>query len=169
MGRRLRPPQGVVAAGERTLAVAPVHSSAEDSRVVIASDRGLYLPNVGGFTTPDSYMRLAWTEIDRVLWEEPILTIQARGDEAARTWRIDLADPMRLPEVVRERVMASIVVTEHIPLHDNGGVRIVGRRDHPGAAIDWSFSFDAGLDPHDGELRRAAEAALVELRNVLGV
>jgi hypothetical protein len=169
MARRLRPPPGVVLDGERTLAVAPLHSTLEDHHVVIASDRGLYLPNVGGFAPAEAYTRLAWTQIDRVLWEEPILTIQARGDEAARTWRIDLADPLRLPEVVRERVMASIVVTEHIPLHDKGGVRIVGRRDHPGAAIDWSFSFDAGLDPHDGELRRAAEAALAELRNVLGV
>lgn len=169
MVRRLRPPGGVVAEGERSLAVAVVHSPTGGEHLVVASDRALYVPHVGGLSPAEPYIRLSWTHIDRVNWEEPILTIHARGDDAERTWRIDLETPRRLPELVRERVMASIVVTEHIPLHERGGVRIVGRREHPDASIDWSFAFDAGLDPHDPDLRSAAEAALVDLRDVLGV
>lgn len=169
MVRRLRPPAGVVAPGERSLAVAAVHSPSDEQHLVVATDRALYIPHVGGLITAEPYMRLSWTQIDRVHWEEPMLTIQARGDEADRTWRIDLETPRRLPELVRERVMASIVVSEHILLHESGGVRIVGRREHPDDPIDWSFAFDPGLDPQDPQLRTAAEAALVELRHVLGV
>lgn len=169
MVRRLRPPAGVVEKGERSLAVAAVHTPAGGEHLVVASDRALYIPHVGGLTPTEPYIRLSWTQIDRVQWEEPMLTIHSRDDDGERTWSINLDTPRRLPELVRERVMASIVVTEHIPLHEQGGVRIVGRREHPDSSIDWSFAFDAGLDPHDPDLRSAAEAALVELRDVLGV
>lgn len=149
--------------GERLLAAAPVVGSDSPLR---ASDRALYLP---GDADADPGTRLAWDTIVHAAWEPPTLVVEQGGGVPARIVRVVLEDPRRIPEVVRERVMATIVVSEHVDLVGDAGARIVGRRSPEGEGIRWTITFDPGLDPADPVLREAAAAALADLRIALGV
>ena len=135
---------------------------------VLASNRAIYLPSTGDFAAA-GWTRLAWTSVDRATWEEPEVVIEGRLEGSARRWRVRLSDAGRLPEVIRERVTASIVISEHVELVDGGGARIVGRRTDGDTAVEWSVTFDPGLDPQDPALRAAAVTALADLRDSLGI
>lgn len=135
---------------------------------VLASTRAIYLPESSSLTAGE-WTRLPWTSVDRAAWEDPQIVVEARMDDTARRWRVDLAEPGRIPEVVRERVMASIVVSEHVELTEGAGARIVGRRTDSDAPVEWNVTFDPGLDPADPYLRDAAVRALSELRESLGI
>lgn len=156
-------PNDLTVSGERVLASARVVGVADP---LLASTHALYIPATGDL---DSMTRVAWTQIDRATWEDPEIVVEALIDGEARRWRIRVEEPGRVPEVVRERVTASIVFSEHVELLDGAGARIVGRRSGPDDQIEWSIAFDAGLDPQDKDLRGRAVAALAELRESLGI
>ncbi|MFI7531941.1 hypothetical protein [Streptosporangium sp. NPDC049376] len=122
---------------------------------VVATDKALYLGET----------RLSWFRIDRGVWDEEGLTVVTTE---GRTLRAPLPEPGRVPEAVRERVMASIVVSQYAPLDARGGVRLVARRTDDDQMI-WEFVFDAGMDPQDPGLRALAEQALEETRRSFGV
>lgn len=145
-------PDGVVPGkGERVLAVAGD---------TVATNAALYLPGADGTT------RLPWERIEQAAWREGVLVVREAG--GARH-AVRLADPGLVPEAVRERVTAAIVVSTHVRL-PGGGVRIVGRRPPAGNGEPrWAFVFDRGLDPADPGLRAQAEQALEEIRRQTGL
>ncbi|MBG0829008.1 hypothetical protein HS041_14630 [Planomonospora sp. ID67723] len=122
---------------------------------VVVTDRALYL---GG-------TRLAWFTVDRGVWDEEGLTVVTTD---GREHRARLPEPGRVPEAVRERVVASIVVSQYVPLDVRGGVRLVARKAEDDRMV-WEFAFDAGLDPQDPGLRALAEQALEGVRRSFGV
>lgn len=126
-------------------------------RHVVATDRALYLP--GG-------VRLLWQRIDRAGWDDSGLWV-VTTDGAEH--RVGVPAPGALPEVVHERVTASIVASRHVRLGNRGGVRLVARRAPGGDSLEWELLFDRGLDPDDPGLRALAEQALEEVRRSLGV
>jgi hypothetical protein len=146
--------------GERVL----VHAPIADGGYAVATDRALLLPDG---------TRLPWHRIDRCQWEETQGSPGAGGLEVVTTegvrHRVALPEPGRLPEAARERVIASIVVSRHVRLTEQGGVRLVARRS-PGAERPvWELIYDEGLDPSDPGLRAAADQALAGVRRSLGV
>lgn len=135
---------------ERVLAAAPLPAG----EWVVATDRSL---RVAG-------EELAWTSIVHAAWEreDDVLVIETvAGDGVAAGRRRLLLDaPGDVPVVVRERVMASIVVSQRVPLRGEAGVRVVARRVPGSEAVFWQVVLDEGLDPRDATLRPAIEAAL---------
>ncbi|GGK62753.1 hypothetical protein Sme01_04810 [Sphaerisporangium melleum] len=140
-------------AGERVL----VHARTPDGGYVVATDRALRLPGEAA---------LPWYRVDRAMWDQQGLVVV--GTDGVRH-RVELPDPGRLPEAVRERVTATILVNRHVRLGERGGVRLVARRVPGQETADWGFVFDPGLDPADPGLRAAAEQVLERLRRTLGV
>lgn len=156
-------PKDLAESGERLLTW-----GSGPSGQVLASNRAIYLPSSGDFMA-SGWTRVAWMSVDRATWEEPEVLIEGRLGGSPRRWRVTLADAGRLPEVIRERVTASIVISEHVDLVEGGGARIVGRRTDGDTAVEWSITFDPGLDPDDPGLRAAAVNALADLRDSLGI
>ena len=75
-----------------------------------------------------------------------------------------------VPQTVRDRVTASIVVTEHVPLAGSAGARVTARRSPVGdGGVTWNVVFDTGLDASDPGLRAAADAAIERLREATGL
>lgn len=145
-------PDGVVLRrGERVLAV---------GGDAVASQSALYLPGPGGT------VRLPWERVEQAAWHDGVLVVREVG--GARH-SVPLAAPGSLPEAVRERVTATVVVSTHVRL-PGGGVRVVGRRAAAGdGAVHWTFVFDPGLDAGDPGLRAQAEQALEEVRRQTGL
>ena len=158
-----RLPVSLTEPGERLLAWANI---APEGTVLLASTHAMYIPAVGDITEP---IRVPWVQIDRATWEDPEVVVEALIDGVARRWRITLEAPGRVPEVVRERVMATIVFSEHVDLLEGAGARIVGRRGDADAPVEWTITFDPGLDPEDPGLREMAVQALSDLRESLGI
>jgi len=161
---RLRPPAEVRARvpGERVLAWMAVGASS-----VVATDRALTLP-----TGAVGELRVPWDRVLRASWEPEVFELTAQPVDGGRPVvtrvRID-GEPGVLPEVVRERVTASIVVQHHAVLDGERGARFIARRVPGSADLRWSVVFDAGLDPADPQLRRSADDVLATLRASLGV
>lgn len=147
--------------GERVLAHAPA-----DEGLLVATTQALHLPTEAG------HDRVPWERIDQARWEESGLTFAESG-AGVRSFAV--SEPGLLPEVLQERVTATIAASEHIVLPAGGdaalGVRLAARR-APGAdaaTVTWQARFDPGLDPSDPETRHQAELALAELREQTGL
>ncbi len=123
---------------------------------LVGTSQHVYLPDGQQF---------GWHEVIRAAWDEPVMEIQT--PHGLR--RFVLGDAGRIPELVNERVRASVVVQHHVPLRGDKGVRLVARRPPGGTDITWRVTFDAGLDPADPQLRLAADEALAELRANIGL
>lgn len=146
-----RRPVEVKSRAPKALAWAPVGGD-----WVIATTDQLLLP----FREP-----LGWDDVVRAAWDEPVLELQLPDGP----YRLVIERPGNIPQVVNERVKASVVVQHHVPLRGDKGVRIVARRRPGTTEVTWRVTFDAGLDHRDPDLRQAADEALRDLRTTLGL
>jgi len=148
-------------AGVRALATEP----GERVLTFAASGDGHLVATTLALFLPDG-TRIPYETIDRASWDEDGLQLTTT-DGAGR--HISVPEPRLLPETVRERVNATIVVNKHVKLPGRGGVRLLARRRPGDDVIGWSFVFDEGLDPDDPGLRAQAEQAREGVRRSMGV
>jgi hypothetical protein len=155
--RRKSLPDGlVVERGEKVLAQAATRAGS----AVVATNGALYVP------AGEEFWRLPWEQVDWAGWKDGWLHVRRTGGEE-RHIRLDEAGSV--PEVVRDRVTATVVASRHFAL-PGGGVRIVGRRPARGEGeLSWSFVFDAGMDADDPGLQALAEQGLAEFRAQMGL
>lgn len=111
--------------------------------------------------------RVEWSDVAQARWlpDEEVLAL----DPVPETFlprRVRLSRPGRLPEAVRERVMASIAVSRRVPVR-GGFVRVVGRNG-ASASLVWQTVPDAGVDFLDPDVRAAVDASLASMRAELG-
>jgi hypothetical protein len=148
--------------GERVIA----HADLAGGGVAVATDRALLLPAEGRCSV------LPWHRVARAEWDDEThaLTVTDLGGDGHRPDRIvlELAEPNLLPETVRERVTASIVVSRHVRLTGGSGVRVIGRRVSGADQLAWQMVWDAGVDPTVAEYADRADAALAQLREQTG-
>jgi hypothetical protein len=138
--------------GERVLTF-----SGSDGRYVVATNLALFLSDG---------TRVPYETIDKATWDDEGLRLITTDGERRRE---PLGEPRLLPETVRERVNATIVVNKHVVLPGRGGVRLVARRRPGGEVMGWTLVFDDGLNPDDPGLRALAEQALEGVRRSMGV
>ncbi|MFB9235974.1 hypothetical protein ACFFWC_10515 [Plantactinospora siamensis] len=156
-----------LAADERVLAWAEVGESGGGDGVVVATNRGLWLPDVAE--------RPGWHELHKAVWSGRELAVTPATGTAERDGYLVVADaPVRtylllapgdLPEQVRARLTRSVGYTVHHRL-DRGGLRVVGRRVSGVDGLTWTVRYDPGTPADDpavvdrtGELVAAARAA----------
>ena len=154
-----RPPVDV-APGERVLA----WTTTADGGVLAGTRDAAYLP--GG-------VRLPWEQVESADWDvdEERFTIAEVGTwgEVRAVHEMAVPDPRTLLELVRERVTASIVLQRHVAVHGKRGVRVIGRRAPSGRhPIVWLTEYDAGVEPDDPAVARAAADALTAARGEVG-
>lgn len=149
-----------LADGERVL----VEVTAVDGTVVVGTDRALHL---------GAGQALGWHQIDRARWlgDDSALEVVSlpSGSSPAQTYRVAVPEPGRLPELVRERVTSTIVVSERVLLAGRASARIVARR-VPGAdGVRWSVLYEDSVSATEPGVQAAAHDAVAGLRARLGV
>jgi hypothetical protein len=134
-----------------------------DGSYAVATDRRLLIPEAGGTRG------IRWEQIAVATWGEGVLNVRETGgsDGPGRTHILRLGDEVELPQTVRERVQASIVISEHVALIGRKGALISGRRAPGSDAVSWTVTFDPGLDPHDPRLRAAADEQVERFRQLV--
>lgn len=116
-----------------------------------------------GLRWPPAYALVRWDEIDHVSYAAGSMTVQPAGV------RLRLDDTRRLPEVVRDRVNASIALDRHIRLTAEGhGVRVVARRRSDTGEFRWQTTYDEAVDPHDPVIARRSAIAVDEVKALFG-
>lgn len=137
------------------------HALAPDRDAVVATTAALHLPD--GAAIP-------WERIEHARWTGDGLVFTVEG-EAERT--VAVPEPGALAETVFERVTATIVVSEHVPLFSSEegspGVRLVARRAPGGTDVVWQVRYDEGVDSGSAEVRDRAAHALARLRDQVGL
>jgi len=149
-----------LAKGERTLASA----RAADGSWAVGTDRALHLADG---------LELGWHQVDSARWvgDDSVLEVVTlpEGMTPPQTYRIELPDPGQLPELVRERVTSSIVVSERVVLAGGAGARIIARRVPGGEGVRWSVIYEEGVSRSDPRLQAATREAVARLQMRLGV
>lgn len=143
--------------GERVLATATATSGA-----VVATNRRLLVPVADGFHS------IGWESVDRASWDrdgEVLVVVESVPlGSPPRNHRLRVEAPGRLVDVVREQVTASVVITRHVPIAGERGVRVTGRR-RPGLeGLSWVVAVDAALSLDDPGVRALVDAAVAEVR-----
>jgi hypothetical protein len=77
-----------------------------------------------------------WLHVDHAVWEQESRTLVIWWVDSRRTTGLEIQDDVgRLPEVIRERVQASVVLTASVPLPNGRVGRVALRRDPDGALV----------------------------------
>ena len=111
--------------------------------------------------------------VHRADWDKEtgVLTVEPVQEYAAPVVRHQraLPDPGDLVALVRERVMATVVVQQRFPVRGRKGFSVIGRRPPRGGEVVWAFELDEGVDPDDPTVRESTSRALAEARASVGL
>jgi hypothetical protein len=148
--------------GERVLAAA----TTTDGASIVATTRAVFLPTETGLR------RIGWEQVDKAGWDRDqgtlwVLEAAPLGARPHR-WRVQVDDPGHVIDVVRERVNATVVVSQHVALVGERGVRVVGRRPPGTDVLTWSVAVDSGINVNDPQLRAKITEAVEEVRRQVG-
>lgn len=131
--------------------------------VVVATQRGLWLPDDGG-----ERRRLEWHLINKAVWGDGELVLTEAVEVSpgvvvdGSPIVVEIETPRDLPKAVHRRVTGSVAVTEHFELSAGGGVRIVARRVSGADGLRWVMKYDKGTATADPAVRAEAEELLRE-------
>jgi hypothetical protein len=77
-----------------------------------------------------------WVQVDHAVWEQESRTLVIWWVGSRRTTPLEIQDDVgRLPEVIRERVQASVVLTASVPLPHGRAGRVALRRGPEGVLV----------------------------------
>lgn len=77
-----------------------------------------------------------WVKVDHAVWEQESRTLVIWWVDNRRTTPLEIQDDVgRLPEVIRERVQSSVVLTASVPLPNGRAGRVALRRGPGGALV----------------------------------
>jgi hypothetical protein len=150
---------------ERVLAWAAPSGS---DGVLVATNRGLWLPEAAGAR------RLAWSEIHKATWSGEVLAITPAAEVTSISGyavmadqpgiRYTLSEPGDVPHQVRARVTRSVAYTIHHPLPGGGGVRVAARRVPGVDGLRWTVRYDRDADLDDPVVREVTSDLVAQAR-----
>jgi hypothetical protein len=154
-----------VAKGEKVLA----WSSSADGQILAGTRDAFYAVDDDG-----EALRVPWEQVEAAEWdsEAGVLRVAQVGTwgEQRPVHAYTLGDPLRLLQLVRERVTASVVLQRHVAIEGRRGVRVIARRAPRGdQPVQWVYEYDEGIDPSDPAVRRVAAELLATARADTGL
>jgi len=107
-----------------------------------------------------------WDAVDHAVWEQNSRMLVVWWVDTRKTTPLEIEDDIgRLPEVVRERVQASVVLTASVPIRSAKGgkpARVALRRDPDGRLLAQSL-LPPGVKADAPEVKALIDEAIAEL------
>ncbi len=110
-----------------------------------------------------------WVEILGASWDSPALEVKLWTPGGVESVSVHLPDAGVLPQVIRERIMQSLLVQQHVALWGTKGVRFLARRDPETDEVSWQTVVDPGVDASDPAVAQRITESLAVLRDAYGV
>ena len=162
-----------LAKGERILAFAVDDNTGAH---VVATTYTLAVVRTGAGTpaagTPavERVVRRRWLSVDAGAWEPETATLTVTWADGRRAGQWSFRDqPTLLPETVRERVQASVVLATRLNLDDRRTGRVAIRQDFATRELISQTILGRFARADDPEVQAHVEAALAHLRDQVGL
>ena len=152
-------------AGERLLAWA---AEGGTGRTVVAGRHRLYVV-AGGDQGPRLELSRPWHLVDAGTWSGDDGVLRVTWVDAERPTRFVLDDPGMLPETLRERVQASVVLAEAVDLGQRRTARVVVRKDLATGALMSQAVLGPGVRSTDPGVAERVRAGLARVREQVGL
>ena len=110
-----------------------------------------------------------WVSVLGASWDPPVLELKIWTPQRVDTSALTIPQAGVLPQVIRERIMQSLVVQRHVALSGKKGVRFLARRDPETDLVTWQTVLDAGVDASDPAVAARIAESLAVLREAYGV
>jgi hypothetical protein len=117
----------------------------------------------------EDWKHVGWHEIERGAWNAELRkltwSLHAAPGEPSPRGSLELVEPGRVPELFRERIVATIAIEKFVPLVGERGVTITARRDLGGTgAVAWHSTLTHGLNWQTAGVRAAVDQAMEQVR-----
>ena len=148
-----------LAPGEHALAVATL----DDDSTAVSTEARLLVARPAGLR-----WAVGWSEVDAATWEPEARSLVVRlVDGGSATLVLASGRDTLLPEVVRERVQSSVVLSQRVEALGRRGARVVVRRAREGLVVQ--VVPDPGVDLADPDVAAEVERTRRELARAVGL
>lgn len=153
--------------GERILAFATDDNTHDH---VVATNQALIVLTGSGPGASHPKFRRAWHEVDRGVWQDEIFTLTVTWVDSRQAGQWTFRDQTTLlPEVVRERVQASVVAVTVLDLGVGRRGRVAIRQDLATGDLVPQTVLGRGVPADNPEVQAQVAAALADLRDQVGL
>jgi hypothetical protein len=132
---------------------------------VVATTHGLYAVDAAGTRT----LGRPWHLVDAGSWSADLFQLTVTWVDGVRPVQWTFREATMLPETVRERVQASVVLMQRVDLGGRRTARAVIRQDLATGDLVQQVVLGRGVAPDDPDLTEATESALAYLREQVGL
>ena len=150
-----------LAGGERVLSWAREEASGAS---VVATNHALYAVDAVGVRT----LARPWHEVDGGTWSPELTQLTVTWVDGSRPSQWVLGATSLLPETLRERVQASVVLSQRIELGPRRSARVVLRQDLATGDLVEQVVRSRGVRGDDAKMAARTDAALAYLREQVG-
>lgn len=121
-------------------------------------------------STAERSLRRPWLFVDAGVWEPETATLTVTWTDARRAGQWSFRDqPTKLPETLRERVQASVVISTRLNLGDRRTGRVAIRQDFETRELIPQTLLGRYTRTDDPEVQAHVQAALAHLRDQVGL
>ena len=151
--------------GERATDVLSVVQDVRSTAYVVATKTHVYAVRDGSVV-----LDRQWHMVDTGAWDDATgrLTVNWVDKAPAATWELG-ADPGTFPQVLRERVQATVVLSDEVDLGPKRKAKVVVRKDLANGALMGQTILGRGVRSTDPGVREETRAALDRLREQVGL
>jgi hypothetical protein len=147
--------------GERVLSWGREEAS---GTTLVATNHALYAVDAAG----ERALHRPWHEVDAGSWSAELTTLTVTWVDGSRPSQWVLGATSLVPETLRERVQASVVLAQRIELGPRRTAKVALRQELATGDLVEQVVLGRGARADDAELATGAEAALAYLREQVG-
>ena len=147
--------------GERVLSWGREETS---GTTLVATNHALYAVDAAGECT----VHRPWHEVDGGTWSAELTTLTVTWVDGSRPSQWVLGATSLVPETLRERVQASVVLAQRIELGPRRSAKVALRQDLATGDLVEQVVLGRGARADDPELEARTEAVLAYLREQVG-
>ena len=148
--------------GERVLSWGREDAS---GTTIVGTNHALYAVDASGKRT----LHRPWHEVDAGSWSAELATLTVTWVDGSRPAQWVLGSTSLLPETLRERVQASVVLAQRVDLGPRRTAKVALRQDLGAGGLVEQVVFGKGARADDAELHERTRAALAYLREQVGL
>ena len=137
---------------------------AASGTTVVATNHGLYAVDAAGART----LARPWHDVDGGTWSAELSTLTVTWVDGSRPAQWVLGATSLVPETLRERVQASVVLAQRIELGPRRTAKVALRQDLATGDLVEQVVLGRGVRADDPELAARTDAALAYLREQVG-